>query len=226
MTKVKRGQPANQGESNPPQSAVSRLHLERDEWRSLAHSQQQQLISSNSKSADQAIEIARLEDKIVILRIERGQAISNNKILAEDLQATISDSHKLVDRISDLDRTIAQLRRSGRTKVSMAKRNLTLKAALLLVKSQATSAPEQSETNTNFSLMEALVLATQRVHELETKGEALLEALDDYRNRYDGEMDGDDADSRLYVAETIFQMEVDDDMAKEQKEHWRKLLDE
>ena len=140
----------------------------------------------------------------------------------------VTKHEKLVDQLNDSDRTIARLKRSDRAKGKVWQRNLRLKATLQRYTLQATSGPLQPDADTQASLMEALALVNERIEELESKGSALLDALEkrnDSSGSDEDEME-DNGGAKLTEAEVAFRGVIEDETFKEQKEYWAELLNE
>jgi hypothetical protein len=96
--------------------------------------------------------------------------------------------------------------------------------------SRATSSSAQGDTGVETALKEALAMAQERIEELESKSEALLEALDKHNDSCgsgeDEEMTEGDESANLIEAELAFRGVLEDKTFKEQKDNWEDLLNE
>lgn len=217
-----RSKPKLLSELSLTQSVVSRLRLDRDEWRTTAQIRERRLLSSERELKCQERAVAILEDQNAALRAGHEETVSaQNKLLARFRNA-VTKHDKLVDQLNDSDRVIVRLKKSDRTKGKVWQRNLRLKATLGRYTTQAPTTPD---VNTEAALLEALALANGRIEELESKGTALLEALSIWNN-IPSEEDAYDGTARLVEAESTFQKVLEDETFKEQKENWTELLTE
>lgn len=200
------------------QAVVSRLRLERDEWRATAQLQERQLFANDRdfKRQEQAIPV--LEDQNAALRTEHEKDVALNNQAFARLNESIIKHDKLVNDLADSTRAAERLKRSDRAKGKVVQRNLRLKATLQRYTSQASLEPD---ANTKATLMEALALANERIQKLESEGQSLLEVLDE---RNDGLDDPDPA--KLVEAKGAFQEVIEDEDFKAQKEHWEDLMQE
>lgn len=131
----------------------------------------------------------------------------------------------LISQHNEARRSIVRLKKSDRSKGKVQQRNLRLKATLQRFGARGESESAEADANTQAALREALALANERVNELESKGEALLEVLE----RRDDEDKGDSAELRtadLLEARLAFQGELEDETFREQRENWAELLDD
>lgn len=193
-------------------SVVSRLRLERDEWRATAQIQERQLLANERDFKRQERNIALLEHQNDALRVDRREDVSANQRISARLQDTITKHDKLLDELNDSLRVNARLKRSDRAKGKVVQRNLRLKATLQRYTSQAATEPD---VDTEAALMESLALANERIGELESKGSNLLQVLDKR----------DDA-VKLGEAGGALREAITDEDFKVQKEHWANLLEE
>jgi hypothetical protein len=195
-----------------------RLRIDRDKWRSIAQDQDKQLLSADHKVKEQTQAIPVLNMGNTALRTKHyGYDLASTKPLRDG----VIKHDPLADRLADALRTVTRLRRSDRAKGKVLQRNLRLKATLQRYTSEATSLPDD---NKEAALQEALAVAKERVEELEGAGEALLEALGAQIDDAGIERGGSEAE--LIEAELFLRGVVEDEMAKEQKEHWQDLLEE
>jgi hypothetical protein len=196
----------------------------------LALKQEQDLIAAHKDLDDQARSITELEEENAKLRFRHEEDTTAGRQLYSRFQGLISKHDKLVDHFNDAVRTIARLKRSDRAKEKVQQRNLRLKATLQRCTSQGISATTQAAADTEATLREALALANERIEELETKGEALLDALerrnDSCGSDDDEDMEGRDVEAQVLEAEVAFRGVLEDESFKEQKEVRPELLDE
>jgi hypothetical protein len=190
------------------QATVSRLRAERDEWRNTAECQQQDL-------ALQQGTIANLEEQIASLHTDLEQdEVERDKMY--------SYFHKHYDhKLDEAERTITRLIKSDRSKEKVAQRNLRLKTTLQRVFNKKATGRK--------ALLEALVLAKERIDDLEVKGDMLLEALE----RHDCSQSGEEEDEEegehtvtVVEAEVAFRGVLEDSTFREQSAGWNKFLDE
>jgi len=224
-----RSKPNLLSELSLTQSVVSQLRLERDEWRTTAQIQQRQLLSNERDLQSQERSIAMLEDQNAALRAGHEEDVTASNKLFARLQDVIIKHDKLVDQLNDSVRAAARLKKSDRAKGKVWQRNLRLKATLQRYTSQMTSGSAKQDANTEASLLEALALANERIEELESKGEVLLEALDKHNDSSDSRKGGDEEDcgtAQLLEAEVAFRGVLEDETFKEQKGFWQDLLRE
>jgi hypothetical protein len=212
------------------QSLASRLRRDRDNWRSLAQKQEQDLVAAHEDLKQQAHSISEIEEENAKLRTRHEEDTTAGRQLYSRFQELIDMHDKVVDQVNDAMRTITRLKKSDRSKGKVQQRNLRLKATLQRYTSQGTSATTQAAADTEATLREALALANDRIEELETKGEALLDALEK-RNDSCGSDDGDemregDLEAGVLGAEVAFRGVLEDESIKEQKENWAELLNE
>jgi hypothetical protein len=200
------------------QAVVVRLRLERDEWRAMAQLQERQLLANHREFKRQEQAIAVLKDQNDALRIEHKKDVTLDNQTHARLNASIIKHDKLVTELADSARAAARLKRSDRAKGKVVQRNLRLKATLQRYTSQAATEPD---ANTETALMEALALANERIEELESRGQNLLEVLD---QRNDGPEDSDVAN--LVEAEGALREVIEDEDFKVQKKHWEDLMQE
>jgi hypothetical protein len=196
----------------------------------LALKQEQDLIAAHKDLDNQARSITELEEENAKLRFRHEKDTTAGRQLYSRFQGLISKHDKLVDHFNDAVRTIARLKRSDRAKEKVQQRNLRLKATLQRCTSQGISATTQAAADTEATLREALALANERIEELETKGEALLDALerrnDSCGSDDDEDMEGRDVEAQVLEAEVAFRGVLEDESFKEQKEVRPELLDE
>ncbi|KAG9196553.1 hypothetical protein G6011_01674 [Alternaria panax] len=211
------------------QSLAACLRRDRDNWRSLALKQEQDLKAAHQDLKDQARSISETEDGNAKLRVRHEEDTIAGRQLYSRFQVLISKHDRLVDQFNDSMRNVARLKKSDRTKGKVQQRNLRLKATLQRYTSQGTSAATQAAADTESTLREALALAEERIEELETKGEAILDALE-RRNDSCGSDDEEDTrgdiEAGLLGAEVAFRGVLEDESFKEQKEIWQDLLDD
>ncbi|KAL1793162.1 hypothetical protein ACET3X_008144 [Alternaria dauci] len=213
------------------QSLAARLRRDRDNWRSLALKQEQDLRTAHRDLEDQTRSISELEEENAKLRFRHEEDTTAGRQLYSRFHVLISKHDKLVDQFNDAIRTVARLKRSDRTKDNVQQRNLRLKATLQRYTSQGISAATQAAADTEFALREALALANERIEELETTGEALLDALERRNNSCGSDDDGEemregDVEAGLLGEEVAFRGVLEDESFKEQKALWQDLLDD
>ena len=218
------------GELSWAQSLAARLRRDRDNWRTLTLKQEQDLKAAHQDLEDQARSISGMEQEMAKLRFRHEEDTIAGRQLYSRFHVLISKHDKLVDQFNDAMRTVARLKKSDRTKGKVQQRNLRLKATLQRYTSQGTSAATQAAADTESTLREALALANERIEELETKGEAMLDALE-RRNDSCGsddeeELERGDVEARLLGAEVAFSGVLEDESFKEQKEIWLDLLND
>jgi hypothetical protein len=212
------------------QSLTSRLRRDRDNWRSLALRQEQDLQAAHQDLEDQTRSISNIEEENSKLRYRNQEDTTAGRQLYSRFQILVSQHDTLVDQLNDALRTVARLKKSDRTKDKVQQRNLRLKATLQRYTFQGTSATTQAAADTESTLREALALATERIEELESKGEAMLDALERRNDSCGSDEDEGiserDIEAGLLEAEVAFRGVLEDDSFKEQKENWLDLLDE
>jgi hypothetical protein len=212
------------------QSLAVRLRRDRDNWRSLALRQEQDLKAAHKDLENQVRSISDIEEENAKLRFRHEEDTRAGKQLYSRFQVLVSKHDKLVIQFNDAVRAVARIKKSDRTKDKVQQRNLRLKATLQRYTSQGTSATTQAAADTEATLREALALASERIEELEMRGEAMLDALerrnDSCGSDDDEEMRGRDVEARLLEAEVAFRGVLGDESFKEQKKIWPELLDD
>lgn len=212
------------------QSLAVRLRRDRDNWRSLALRQEQDLKAAHKDLENQVRSISEIEEENAKLRFRHEEDTTAGKQLYSRFQVLVSKHDKLVIQFNDAVRAVARIKKSDRTKDKVQQRNLRLKATLQRYTSQGTSATTQAAADTEATLREALALASERIEELEMRGEAMLDALerrnDSCGSDDDEEMRGRDVEARLLEAEVAFRGVLGDESFKEQKKIWPELLDD
>ncbi|KAI4619522.1 uncharacterized protein J4E87_007412 [Alternaria ethzedia] len=211
------------------QSLTARLRRDRDNWRSLALEQEQDLKAAHQDLEHQTCVVSEIEQENANLRFRHEEDRTAGGQLYSRFQILVSAHDKLVDQLNDAMRTIARLKKSDRTKDKVQQRNLSLKATLHRYTSQGTSATTQAAADTESTLREALALANERIEELETKGGAMLDALekrnDSCGSDEEEEMGQGDVEAGMLEAEVAFRGVIEDESFKEQKVLWLDLLD-
>jgi hypothetical protein len=162
----------------------------------------------------------------VALQTRHEEVVSANTSLFARLQDALSTHDKLFSQLKDSDRALARLEKSDRAKGKVWQRNLRLKTTLHRYAAQTASGPSQQHTSTETGLLEALVLASERIEELESKGNALANVLEQRNDSCESDEDEDDRAERLLEAEVAFRNVLEDETCREQKEHWDELLKE
>ncbi|RAR12723.1 hypothetical protein DDE83_003871 [Stemphylium lycopersici] len=217
------------GELSLAQAHASCLRRDRDKWHSLALRQEQDLDAAFKDLEHQTQIISETEDENTKLKARHEEATTAGRQLYSRFDSLIAKHDKLVDEFNEATRTITRLKKSDRSKDKVQQRNLNLKATLRRYTVQGVSATTRAAADTESTLREALALATERIGELETKGEVLLDALE---KRYDGsgsdddEMDSGETEAELLEAEVAFRGVLEEESIKEQKENWAELLNE
>ncbi|CAN9398846.1 unnamed protein product [Alternaria sp. RS040] len=211
-------------------SLAALLRRDRDNWRTLALKQEQDLKAAHQDLEDQARSILKMEQELAKLRFRHEEDTIAGRQLYSRFHVLISKHDKLVDQFNDAMRTVARLKKSDRTKGKVQQRNLRLKATLQRYTSQGTSAATQAAADTESTLRGALALANERIEELETKGEAMLDALERRNDSCDSddeeELERGDVEAGLLGAEVAFRGVLEDESFKEQKEIWLNLLND
>lgn len=204
---------------------VCRPCRDRDTWQADAKHQDSQLIASERAFQEQQYVNALLEEQCAILRAKHQASVAINNQMLERLETAVINQEKLVEQVKDLERGMARLKKSDRAKGKVWQRNLRLKAMVhqYAVRMNLTASP--SDTNTTEALQEALATATDRIEELETKGEALLDALEGCDNNGD-DQDEDEKAATLLESTIAFRGIIEDETSRELKEHWCELLDD
>lgn len=211
------------------QSQASRLRSDRDQWRSTAQTREMQLLAAELQVEQQERTIFLLNHQNGALREEHEADATTSKTLLARFRRAVTKQDKLVETLDEASRQLTQLKKSDRAKGKVWQRNLRLKAALHQCASRKASPSAQGQAGTESALQEALAMAQERIEELESKGEALLEALD---KRNDSCGSGEDEDmpdngsATLIEAELTFRGVLEDETFKEQKENWGDLLNE
>jgi hypothetical protein len=193
------------------QAVISRLRLERDSWRATAQAQEVQLVSTERDIERQERSITVLQGQNAALRAGHEEDVSNNNRLSARLEHLTAKHDKLASQLQDSMRAAARLKKSDRAKGKVVQRNLRLKATL---QRYTLHASVEQDEGTEAALMEALAAASERVQELERKGQAVLDA----RNNVDS--------AKLSEAEVALREVLEDEMAEEMKERWGELLGE
>lgn len=212
------------------QSLTARLRRDRDNWRSLALKQEQDLTAAHEDLEHQTCVISEIEHENAKLRFRHEEDRTAGGQLYSRFQVLVSAHDKLVDQLNDAMRTVARLKKSDRTKDKVQQRNLSLKATLQRYTAQSTSATTQAAADAESTLREALALANERIEELETRGEAMLDALerrnDSFGSDDDEEMGERNVEAGLLEAEVAFRGVLEDGSFKEQKVLWLDLLED
>lgn len=206
-------------ELSTAQSLASRLRIDRDRWRSAAQDQNRQLLLTDHDRKQQAHIIANLNKENADLRAGREGEVSASTKVIQDITTQLNH---LANQLTEALRTVARLRRSDRAKGKVQQRNLRLKATLQRHMSATTSTPDESA---KAALQEALAMAKERVEELESAGESLLEALDE-RSDSAGFEEEQDGEAKAVEAEVVFRSALEDESSGEMKEQWDELLGE
>jgi Asp-tRNA(Asn)/Glu-tRNA(Gln) amidotransferase A subunit family amidase len=92
--------------------------------------------------------------------------------------------------------------------------------------SQTASSPSQRDTSTEASLLEALASASKRIEQLENKGNALLDVLEQRNNSCREDKNTDHSTTKLLDTEKELRGVLEDEDFSRQKEHWVDLLRE
>jgi hypothetical protein len=212
------------------QSQAFRLRSDRDRWRSTAQSREMQLLSAELQLKQQERAISLLNYQNDALRTEHEADVTASKKLLARFRRAVTKHDKLAEDLNDASRQMTQLKKSDRAKGKMWQRNLRLKAALHQCASRATLPLGQREMGTESALQEALAMAQERIEELESKGDSLLEALDKHNDSCGSEGDEGVSESddsvTLIEAEVAFRGVLKDETFKEQKGNWEGLLNE
>ena len=197
---------------------ISRLRLDRNTWRDTA--------------LDQASELQAQPNAICSLMTENAQLRSHRKedvetitSLSSMLENVVTRYDKLVVDLADARRHLLRVKKSDRAKGKVQQKNLTLKALLNRFGEKGVVARSKADADTEAALREALAAACERVEELEARGEALLDALEE---RDDASDDEDDmgGDAGVLGAEIAFRGILEDGEFKEARKEWADLLEE
>jgi hypothetical protein len=198
------------------QSVVSRLRLDRDEWRSTTQVQERQLLAHGQELEHQDFSIKALEDRNVALQAGHGNVVSANNKLFTRLQDATASNDALVGQLKDADRRIARLTKSDRAKGKVWQRNLGLKTMLDRQTLQTASSTSQQDASTEAALSEALALAIGRIEELEDKGNALLDVIDRRNNNGGNDEDAHNSTAKLLEVEIAFRGVLEDEAFNQQ----------
>jgi hypothetical protein len=207
------------------QSVASQLRVERDEWCNTAQVQERQIAYHEQELEHQRRAFASLGEQHAAVGAERKEIILANGNLFTLFREAVANHDKLADELNESKRATARLKKSDRAKGKVLQRNLRLKSTLQRIGMQASCSPAAPDANTEASLLEALAAATERIDELESKGEALLEALETRDDSSENEEE-DDGNAKLLEAEAAFRGVLDEESFAEQKQHWEILLTE
>ncbi|KAJ4370430.1 hypothetical protein N0V83_004948 [Neocucurbitaria cava] len=152
------------------------------------------------------------------------------KQLYTRFQAQVTKHNKLVDQLNDALRTINRLKKSDRAKGKVQQRNLRLKATLQHYTSRDGSSTSHLNGNVENTVLEALALANERIEQLESKGESLLDLLEEGKDGGQRDAGGDiserNVSEEILVAKVAFREILEDETFREQKVNWAELLDE
>jgi hypothetical protein len=85
--------------------------------------------------------------------------------------------------------------------------------------SETASSPSQRDTSTEASLLEALATASERIQELENKGNTLLNVLEQRNNRCRNDKNTDHSTTKLLDTENKLRGVLEDQDFSQQKEH-------
>ncbi|KAH6459196.1 hypothetical protein HBI57_095960 [Parastagonospora nodorum] len=207
------------------QSVASQLRVDRDEWRTTAQLQEQQIAYHEQELEHQRHAFALLEEQHAAVGAERKEIILANDNLFTLFREAVHKHDKLADDLNESKRATARLKKSDRAKGKVLQRNLRLKSTLQRIGMQASCSPAAPNANTEASLLEALAAAAERIDELESKGEALLEALETRDDSSENEEE-DDGNAKLLEAAVAIRGVLDEESFAEQKQHWEILLAE
>jgi hypothetical protein len=111
-----RSKPDLLSELSLAQSNVSRLRIDRDEWRTTAKIQERQLWANEWELEHQGYRVNTLEGQNVALQAEHEEVVSANNKLFARLRDAISSNDRLVGQLKDADRCIVRLKKSDRAK--------------------------------------------------------------------------------------------------------------
>ncbi|EAT88954.2 hypothetical protein SNOG_03749 [Parastagonospora nodorum SN15] len=204
---------------------TSQLRVDRDEWRTTAQLQEQQIAYHEQELEHQRHAFALLEEQHAAVGAERKEIILANDNLFTLFREAVNKHDKLADDLNESKRATARLKKSDRAKGKVLQRNLRLKSTLQRIGMQASCSPAAPNANTEASLLEALAAAAERIDELESKGEALLEALETRDDSSENEEE-DDGNAKLLEAAVAIRGVLDEESFAEQKQHWEILLAE
>lgn len=207
------------------QSETSRLRVDRDEWRTTAQVQEQQFAYHEQELEHQRRAFASLEEQHAAVGAERKEIILANDNLFTLFREAVTKHDKLAEELNESKRATARLKKSDRAKGKVLQRNLRLKSTLQRIGMQASSTRAAPDANTEASLLEALAAAIDRIDELESKGEVLLEALETRNDSCGSDEEEEYGIAKLLEAEVAFQGVLDDETFAEQKQHWEALLE-
>lgn len=211
-------------------SLSSSLRRDRDRWRSIARKQELDLIAAQLGLDDQVRLVNHLKCENARLHDQPSEHITTATHRDLRMESHQKKYNELVTEHNDVLRTMTCLKRSDRAKGKVQQRNLVLKATLHRLTTQP-SVSDKIKADEEAGVREALAEAVERIEELESTGEILLEALEqsgdnDNENDADDNMSPEIAKPRLLEVKLTFRNVLDDDTFKEQKENWAGLLDE
>ncbi|KAF1838650.1 hypothetical protein BDW02DRAFT_516223 [Decorospora gaudefroyi] len=211
------------------QLLASRLRRDRDKCRSLAHKQAHDLTAAHVDLKQQADRISELEEENARLQARHKEDTTVGRQLHFRFHDLVNKYDKLSDQFNQATHTIARIKKSDRSKDKVQQRNLRLKATLRRCMLQGTSATTQAATDTEATLREALAIARDRIEELESYGEAMLETLVKRNDSCDSERECDEEDdgqARVVEEMVLFRGVLEDGLSTEEKENWAALLNE
>jgi Sec-independent protein translocase protein TatA len=212
------------------QSLTARLHRDRDNWRSLAQKQERDFTFAHHNLSNQVHRTSNTEEQNTKLQFRHEEDTKAGRHLYARFQILVFTHDKLVDEFNDAMRTVARLKKSDRNKEKVQQRNFRLKAMLQRYTAQGTSAADKADADTEDTLREALALASERIEELEIKGEAVLDAVGRCKDGCgcaDGEgMCCGDVEAGMWEARVAFRGVLDDEAVKERKVVWLDLLED
>lgn len=203
-------------ELSPAQSPAPIL---RNNQRALSPQQASPLTSTSQRLASQSRTIRTLTSLNADLAAHLGDALAAGKNLLTRFKDVVSKHDALVDQLHEANRAVLRLKKSDRAKGKVQQRNLRLKAT---IRSHQCGGRGREE-----ALLEALALASERIEELESAGERVLDALDgDDSGSEDGDGEGDEEGGvGLLEAGVVFRGVLEDETFREQKVLWGELLE-
>ncbi|KAH7402085.1 hypothetical protein DE146DRAFT_454816 [Phaeosphaeria sp. MPI-PUGE-AT-0046c] len=192
---------------------------------SVAQVIENQLLDNEQVLQVQQHATALPDQNCAIARDEHQASVAINNRLLDRLQMELVRQEKLVDQVKDLERGMARLKKSDRAKGKVWQRNLRLKATLQQYALQAEYSLPRFDTNTTALLQEALAIASERIEELGSKGEALLDALEESADS-DGDLDEEEKEMKVLESAVAFRGTMEDETCEALKEHWCELLND
>jgi chromosome segregation ATPase len=206
---------------------ITRLRYDRNQWRTRSLLQDTHIATLTNRLRATKSRVKHLTSENADLDTRLSAALVTGTTLLKSFKEVVHKNDALDEELDEQHRTIARLRKSERAKGKVWQRNLTLKA-LLHSKQNASPASPGVKEGVHDTLLEALAAASERIAELESAGEQLLDALDKAEDS-DGSAGSvnEEEGSRLGLmeAEIRFRNVLEDEEFREAKELWGGLLE-